>query len=109
MDQVFPIMPIQRLDEEPTIETTIQDVTCDSDGKIDMFVRGGEVARTIPLHPIKKDEPYFIAVYLVGAYQEILGDLHNLFEFSVTSTTSLAIQTLCTLSATTTAATTSTR
>ena len=79
VDQVFPIMPIQRLDEEPTIETTIQDVTCDSDGKIDMFVRGGEVARTIPLHPIKKDEPYFIAVYLVGAYQEILGDLHNLF------------------------------
>ncbi len=79
VDQVFPIMPIQRLDEEPTIETTIQDVTCDSDGKIDMFVRGGEVARTIPLHELKKDEPYFIAVYLVGAYQEILGDLHNLF------------------------------
>ena len=79
VDQVFPIMPIQRLDEEPFIETTIQDVTCDSDGKIDMFIRGGEVGRTLPLHELKKDEPYYIGVYLVGAYQEILGDLHNLF------------------------------
>ena len=79
IDQIFPIMPIQRLNEEPTIETTLQDVTCDSDGKIDMFVRGGEVSRTLPLHPLKKDEPYYMGVYLVGAYQEILGDLHNLF------------------------------
>ncbi|MCQ2121180.1 MAG: biosynthetic arginine decarboxylase [Fibrobacter sp.] len=79
IDQIFPIMPIQRLDEEPTVETTLQDVTCDSDGKIDMFARGGEVARTLPLHKLKKDEPYYLAVYLVGAYQEILGDLHNLF------------------------------
>lgn len=79
IDQIFPIMPIQRLNEEPIVETTLQDVTCDSDGKIDMFVRGGEVSRTLPLHPLKKDEPYYMAVYLVGAYQEILGDLHNLF------------------------------
>ena len=79
IDQIFPIMPIQRLNERPIIEATLQDVTCDSDGKIDMFVRGDEVGRTLPLHPIKKDEPYYIAVYLVGAYQEILGDLHNLF------------------------------
>lgn len=79
IDQVFPVMPIQRLNEEPTVETTIQDVTCDSDGKIGMFVRGGDVSRTLPLHKLKADEPYYIAVYLVGAYQEILGDLHNLF------------------------------
>ena len=79
VDQVFPLMPIQRLNEEPTVETTLQDVTCDSDGKIDMFVRGGDVSRTLPLHELKKDEPYYIAVYLVGAYQEILCDLHNLF------------------------------
>lgn len=79
IDQVFPIMPIQRLNEEPTVEATLQDVTCDSDGKIDMFVRGGEISRTLPLHPLKKEEPYYMAVYLVGAYQEILGDLHNLF------------------------------
>ncbi len=79
IDQIFPIMPIQRLDQEPTVEATLQDVTCDSDGKIDMFVRGGEVSRTLPLHPLKEGEPYFMAVYLVGAYQEILGDLHNLF------------------------------
>lgn len=79
IDQIFPVMPIQRLNEQPTIEATLQDITCDSDGKLDMFVRSGEISRTLPLHPIKKDEPYFIAVYLVGAYQEILGDLHNLF------------------------------
>lgn len=79
IDQIFPIMPIQRLNEEPNVEATLQDVTCDSDGKIDMFVRCGELSRTIPLHPLQKDEPYYMAVYLVGAYQEILGDLHNLF------------------------------
>ena len=79
IDQIFPVMPIQRLDEEPTVETTIQDVTCDSDGKIALFIRGGDVSHTLPLHKLKKNEPYYIAVYLVGAYQEILGDLHNLF------------------------------
>lgn len=79
IDQIFPVMPIQRLDEEPTIDTTLQDITCDSDGKIDHFVRGGEVTRTLPLHPLKSGDSYYLAVYLVGAYQEILGDLHNLF------------------------------
>ena len=79
IDQVFPIMPIQRLDEEPTTDVTVQDITCDSDGKIDLFVRGGDTARSLLLHTLKPDEPYFVAVYLVGAYQEILGDLHNLF------------------------------
>ncbi|MCL2260698.1 MAG: biosynthetic arginine decarboxylase [Fibromonadales bacterium] len=79
IDQVFPIMPIQRLNEEPTVEVTIQDITCDSDGKIELFVNRGEISRTLPLHTLKENEPYYLGVYLVGAYQEILGDLHNLF------------------------------
>jgi arginine decarboxylase len=79
IDQIFPIMPIQRLDEEPMVRATLQDITCDSDGKIDFFVGQNEISRDLPLHPIKVGENYYIAVYLVGAYQEILGDLHNLF------------------------------
>jgi arginine decarboxylase len=79
IDQVFPIMPIQRLDEEPTVHATLQDITCDSDGKIDFFVHGNEIGRDLPLHQIKPEEKYYVGVYLVGAYQEILGDLHNLF------------------------------
>ncbi|MCD6024928.1 MAG: speA [Fibrobacteria bacterium] len=79
IDQIFPIMPIQRLDEEPTAQVTLQDITCDSDGQIDHFIQGGELARSLPLHPLKAGEPYYLGAYLVGAYQEILGDLHNLF------------------------------
>jgi len=79
IDQIFPIMPIQRLNEEPTVNVTIQDITCDSDGKIELFVSKSEISRTLPLHPLKENEPYYLGVYLVGAYQEILGDLHNLF------------------------------
>ena len=79
IDQIFPIMPIQRLNEAPTVDVTLQDITCDSDGKIDMFVNGEGVVRTLPVHQLKAGEPYYLAVYLVGAYQEILGDLHNLF------------------------------
>ncbi|MDR2580600.1 MAG: biosynthetic arginine decarboxylase [Fibromonadaceae bacterium] len=79
IDQIFPIMPIQRLNEEPTVNVTIQDITCDSDGKIDLFVRSGEISRMLPVHNLKEGKPYYLAVYLVGAYQEILGDLHNLF------------------------------
>lgn len=79
IDQIFPIMPIQRLNEAPTVDATLQDITCDSDGKIDMFVSGDGVSRTLPVHNLKPGEPYYLAVYLVGAYQEILGDLHNLF------------------------------
>jgi len=79
IDQIFPIMPIQRLNEEPTIDVTIQDITCDSDGKIELFVNRDEISRTLPLHVLKEKEPYYLGVYLVGAYQEILGDLHNLF------------------------------
>jgi len=79
IDQIFPVMPLQRLDEEPASNATLQDITCDSDGQIDRFIRQGELSRSLPVHALKKDEPYYVGVYLVGAYQEILGDLHNLF------------------------------
>ena len=79
IDQMFPIMPISRLDEKPTHECTIQDVTCDSDGKISRFVAPQGCSYSLPVHEIKGSEPYYLGVFLVGAYQEILGDLHNLF------------------------------
>lgn len=79
IDQMFPIMPISRLDEKPTHQCTIQDITCDSDGKIANFVVGGRPSHVLPLHPLRKGEPYYLGVFLVGAYQEILGDMHNLF------------------------------
>ncbi|MDE6243335.1 MAG: biosynthetic arginine decarboxylase [Muribaculaceae bacterium] len=79
IDQVFPIMPIQRLDEKPTQLATLQDVTCDSDGKIDHFVSAHGISNALPVHPLKAGEHYYFGVFLVGAYQEILGDLHNLF------------------------------
>ena len=79
IDQIFPIMPLQRLDEEPTAQATLQDITCDSDGQIDRFIRSGELTRSLPLHSLKHGESYYLGVFLVGAYQEILGDLHNLF------------------------------
>ncbi|MCK9159128.1 MAG: biosynthetic arginine decarboxylase [Bacteroidaceae bacterium] len=79
IDQIFPIMPIQRLDEKPDRLATLQDITCDSDGKIANFISSGGVANVLPLHKLKKNEPYYIGTFLVGAYQEILGDMHNLF------------------------------
>ena len=79
IDQIFPIMPIHRLNEEPVQNATIQDITCDSDGKIDRFVSTRNSPHQIPLHQLKGKEPYYLGVFLVGAYQEILGDLHNLF------------------------------
>lgn len=79
IDQMFPIMPIQRLDEKPVRQCTIQDITCDSDGKISHFVSPQGTAYALPVHTPKSGEHYYIGVFLVGAYQEILGDLHNLF------------------------------
>lgn len=79
IDQIFPIMPIHRLEEKPTRNATIQDITCDSDGKIDNFIATKNVSYYLPLHKLKSTESYYIGVFLVGAYQEILGDLHNLF------------------------------
>ena len=79
IDQIFPIMPIQRLDEKPERSATLQDITCDSDGKIANFISTRNVSHYLPVHTLKKTEPYYVAVFLVGAYQEILGDMHNLF------------------------------
>ena len=79
IDQIFPIMPIQRLDERPDRTATLQDITCDSDGKIANFVSTRNVSHDLPVHTIKAKESYYIGVFLVGAYQEILGDMHNLF------------------------------
>jgi len=80
IDQLFPIMPIHRLDEEPSRRGTLQDITCDSDGKIDRFVGDRDGEPSMPLHPfLDNGDPYLLGVFLTGAYQEILGDLHNLF------------------------------
>ena len=79
IDQMFPIMPIARLDERPSRTATIQDITCDSDGKINNFISDHGVVNALPIHPLKNNESYYIGVFLVGAYQEILGDMHNLF------------------------------
>lgn len=79
IDQVFPIMPIGRLDEKPTRTCTIQDITCDSDGKIANFITAHGTSPSLPVHNVREGEPYYMGVFLVGAYQEILGDMHNLF------------------------------
>ena len=77
--QLFPIVPLQRLNERPTRSATIQDITCDSDGKIANFVTNRNISHILPVHTVRKNEPYYLGVFLVGAYQEILGDMHNLF------------------------------
>lgn len=79
LDQMFPIMPIARLDERPTRTATIQDITCDSDGKINNFISSHGICNALPVHSLKNNESYYFGVFLVGAYQEILGDMHNLF------------------------------
>ncbi|MBX7143340.1 MAG: biosynthetic arginine decarboxylase [Oligoflexia bacterium] len=79
VDQLFPIMPLQRLREEPNRRATLADMTCDSDGKIDRFIDLKDVNSFLNLHSVKSTEPYYLGCFLVGAYQEILGDLHNLF------------------------------
>jgi arginine decarboxylase len=76
--QLFPVLPIHRLDERPTRHAVLGDITCDSDGKIDQFIDRRDVKRTLRLHPFD-GQPYYLAAFLIGAYQEILGDLHNLF------------------------------
>ena len=90
IDQIFPIMPIQRLDEKPERSATLQDITCDSDGKIANFISTRNVAHYLPVHTLKKTEPYYVAVFLVGAYQEILGDMHNSVSY-----THLTLPTIC--------------
>ncbi|HEX7119875.1 MAG TPA: biosynthetic arginine decarboxylase [Longimicrobiales bacterium] len=79
IDQLFPILPIHRLDEEPLRRGTLQDMTCDSDGKIDRFIGWREPKPSLELHTLRPGEPYVLGIFLTGAYQEILGDMHNLF------------------------------
>ncbi len=79
LEQIFPIVPLHRLDEEPTRRTTLEDLTCDSDGRIDYYVDGEGVERSLPVHAVAPGEEYLLGIFMVGAYQEILGDMHNLF------------------------------
>ena len=79
IDQVFPVVPLQRLNEQPNHRATVQDITCDSDGKIANFISPQGITHSLPVHALKPGEPYYLGVFLVGAYQEILGDMHNLF------------------------------
>jgi arginine decarboxylase len=79
IDQLFPILPIHRLDEEPTHRATLADLTCDSDGKIDQFIDLRDVKPVLELHPLEPGKPYYLGLFLGGAYQEIMGNLHNLF------------------------------
>ncbi len=79
IDQLFPVMPIHRLNERPDRQAVLSDITCDCDGKIDCFIGHQETSKTLPLHSLIEGEEYYLGVFLVGAYQETLGDLHNLF------------------------------
>jgi arginine decarboxylase len=79
IDQIHPIAPLHRLNEKPRRRAILSDITCDSDGKIDKFVLGDGVSNTLPVHDLRAAEDYYLGVFFVGAYQETLGDLHNLF------------------------------
>jgi len=79
IDQIFPIMPIHQLEQQPSRRAVLQDLTCDSDGRIDQYVDHQNISNTLPLHHIADDQDYLIGFFMVGAYQEILGDMHNLF------------------------------
>ncbi len=79
IEQVFPIVPLHRHDETPDRRGTLQDITCDSDGRIDQYVDGEGLESSLPLHVLRDGEPYWLGIFLLGAYQEILGDMHNLF------------------------------
>ncbi|WP_206485307.1 biosynthetic arginine decarboxylase [Thalassotalea sp. G2M2-11] len=79
IDQVLPIVPISRLNEQPTKLCSLVDITCDSDGKIDKFIGEDTIAKHIPMHQLKEGEDYFIGLFLTGAYQDVMGDMHNLF------------------------------
>ena len=78
IDQLFPVMPIHRLNQKPTRQAILADITCDCDGKIDRFIDLHDVKHSLPLHELETDQEYYLGVFLVGAYQETLGDLHNL-------------------------------
>jgi arginine decarboxylase len=79
IDQVLPVIPLTRMDEKPTVNCSLVDITCDSDGKLDQFVSANGIADVIPMHTLKKDEDYYLGLFLTGAYQDVMGDMHNLF------------------------------
>ncbi|MFQ5938222.1 MAG: biosynthetic arginine decarboxylase, partial [Acidiferrobacterales bacterium] len=79
INQIFPVVPLHRLDEQPTRRGVLRDITCDSDGRVDYYVNADGVASSLPLHALDGHTPYLLGIFLVGAYQEILGDMHNLF------------------------------
>jgi len=79
LGQLFPIVPIHRLNERPQLESTLVDITCDSDGKVSKYIDLNDVRETLPLHDLRPDEPYYLGIFLTGAYQDIMGDIHNLF------------------------------
>jgi arginine decarboxylase len=79
IDQIFPVIPLHRLDEAPLRRGVLQDITCDSDGRIDNYVDGEGIESSLPLHDFRAGEQYLLGIFMVGAYQEILGDMHNLF------------------------------
>ena len=79
IDQLHPIVPLQMLDQAPDRRAVLSDITCDSDGKLDQFILNGEISSSLPVHTLPEDQPYYLGVFFVGAYQETLGDLHNLF------------------------------
>ena len=79
LGQLFPIVPIHRLDERPQLESTLVDITCDSDGKVSKYIDRTDVRETLPLHELRVGQPYYLGIFLTGAYQDIMGDIHNLF------------------------------
>ena len=79
VDQLFPVAPLTRLKERPSVNAILVDITCDSDGKVSKFIDLEDEKEYLPLHPVKKNEPYFLGFFLIGAYQNIMGDNHNLF------------------------------
>jgi arginine decarboxylase len=79
LGQLFPIMPLHRLDEKPCYQGTLVDITCDSDGKVSKFTDLRNVREALPLHQLRNGDPYYLGFFLTGAYQDIMGDLHNLF------------------------------
>jgi arginine decarboxylase len=79
LGQLFPIAPIHRLDQRPRLESTLVDITCDSDGKVSKYIDFNDVRETLPLHELRNGEPYYLGIFLTGAYQDIMGDIHNLF------------------------------
>jgi arginine decarboxylase len=79
LGQLFPIVPIHRLNERPQLESTLVDITCDSDGKVSKYIDRVDVRETLPLHELRGNDPYYLGIFLTGAYQDIMGDIHNLF------------------------------